>query len=363
MRNLDRKREDSRYQIFIIAIILAFYGSLLSLFRSEGFDNDYLSYSLAFANVAAEEEFAFAGSSTEPLFYLLMWVSHVFGIEVGGMLFIACFFALAIKFYSVAKFGYSELFIFIPLYFSSFFLLQELTQIRLAIGTSFFYLFAYYIYKLRVGDKPSNFFLFMAPLFHYSSIALLLIFIRRQKAYLWIILPVIVLIFIVFKIGFSVDTLGMLLPDFLWSDDRIRGYSIELLEQHGEKLSLLNGGNLIYLYYLIAMRLLVHLFLPELKRNNLFVVNELMIFSSLVIFFVLISSPVLATRFSELFRIFTPIIQAVIITKLMRRSLFTAVVGFSFFVSILFLNLLLYGAVINPINHEIFRPLGFIRNI
>lgn len=351
---------NSKNNKFVISVAAAFLFSLLVLLRGPNFDHDYKTYLDLYIEFNPRISELFSGSK-EPGYYLLMWFFKTIGARIDDLLFFVSIICLILRFYSVSMFGYLTLVIFIPIYGSSFFLIHELNQTRIAVSTAFFYLIAIDLYEFKETKKIFRRSLWIAPLFHYSSIVLFYAVIKKKISTLLISSLFIFLIgyIAISKINFN-DVI-YLFSYFSSNDDRAKGYAFEVFNFENDSLRILNGANIAYLFFAAAVRLILSKF--NIANNRLFLLNELLIIISIMIFYLFRSSPVVAMRLAELFRIFTPLVLAIVISSLLRKGLFAGAVGCLFGAVSIVLNLILYGPAIYPINEYILFPLGLSRNI
>lgn len=356
MRNLSVKNN-----MIVIIISIAFFFSLLVFLRGKDFDHDYQTY-LDLYTAINTQDFQLTLGSIEPGYYFLMWIFKSIGLSFDSLFFSITFLCLIFKYYSVSKFDYTTLFVYIILYGSSFFLLHELNQTRIAITTTFFYLIAYKLYKYDPKEKIGISFLLFAPLFHFSSIILFISIVKNKIStiLIWLSLTIFLVYFLLAKFNFFEITY---LFSFILDSDRTKGYLFEVLDFENNSLKIFNGANIVYLFYIISARLISNIYQFEKNNNRLIAINELMVIISVIVFIVFKNSPVVATRLAELLRIFTPLVLAILISKLMTKGFIAAVVGFSYFVIIISINLILYGPTIHPINKHLLSPFGLSRYI
>jgi hypothetical protein len=348
-----------------LAFFLAFLFGLLSLFRSPSFDQDYYTYFEIFKAIGANGV-DLASASVEPLYYYLNFIFHYIEGSVDSLLFVLCFFGLLIKFLIVGRFGLIAIVGFLPLYASSFFIIHELNQTRLAFSLSIFLYFAFSLWQGRAVPGLNWPLLFIAPLVHYSVIALypLLLIQRTVNKKVLLIFFALCIILLAFLVRSDIETFEKVLPNFLWADDRMRGYLLQIFSNdEGDRLKITAGANLIYLYYFILIRLVADYAVPELKSHTLIVTNQRMVLISFFFFFIFIDFPVLATRFSELFRVLVPFAMSLMFSRLISKSWLSAAVGIAVVTSSTLLNLILYGPAVNPINIYLLHPLGFGRSL
>ena len=351
----------SRIGRLLISIPVAFVISLLSLLRGQKFDQDYQSYASMFSEINMRGS-PFSNGNVEPGYYLIMWIFKTTGLHFDFLLFSITFFCLWAKYYSVASFGKSTLVLFIIFYSVSFFLIHELNQTRVAISSAFFYLAVYGIFNSYKINATARRLLLFSPLFHYSSLMLIPVF-AKAKAKTIIFYYFFGLLAIYFwALKFDFNSLTSLMPQFMAGDERVIGYLFELLNSSGNALKIVNGGNLFYLACALFFRFSVHFFTPELKFNKLFLLNEFLIYLSFFIFYAFLNVAVVAARMSELLRIFTPLVMAIILSKMLMRGSFSLLMAWLVGGAFTLTNLVLHGPAIHPINNFLFT-LGLSRSL
>ncbi|CAK2053928.1 EpsG-like glucosyltransferase [Vibrio crassostreae] len=161
----------NQYFYFSIYLVLLYVIPFSSFFLAP-FGRDFFEYSWAFENIDL--------TRFEPLFKFYFSVSYQSGANLLLVWFFTAIICLSAKFYIVYKISSNDFIriIFILSYVGSFFLLHELTQIRLAIGLTFA-LAA--IYQLSKGNYTVYFLLLsVSCLFHLSLIVLFPIFVLSK---------------------------------------------------------------------------------------------------------------------------------------------------------------------------------------
>lgn len=168
---LDLKGKYFSIFLFILVALILFY---VAAFRGENVDRDYGSYVLAF-----NEENIFA-SIFEPTFLFFSFIVKTFlSNKVIYIFILYAFFGVIIKLFSIYQIS-SFPFFSVLLYFSYFFTLQEMTQIRVGAALSFFLMSLPYLFS-----KNWKFFFALISIsfcFHFSTFFLFfLIFINPKK--------------------------------------------------------------------------------------------------------------------------------------------------------------------------------------
>ena len=164
-------------------LLFIFIGlALLAGLRAETVDRDYPTYLYAFDSI-----YNFLGdgginlSIYEPGFILVVLLfksifTYNYGIAI--MLFFA-FTTLAMKLPALVKLSINP-YLVILLYYSQYFLLQEMTQIRIGFASGIFLLSLFFYFKSEY--KSFILMVLIASMFHYSALGyLLLLFLRKNK--------------------------------------------------------------------------------------------------------------------------------------------------------------------------------------
>lgn len=188
-RNLSKNNETViQLILLLLASLFLFY---LAAFRPIGMDNDSITYKyeiLAFYYGFSEIK--------EPAFIFFAFISKAFFDESVRSVFVMyAFFAIFIKTYAIARYS-QNIFLSIVIYAGMFFILHDMTQIRVGLASAFFLLS---IPDLIDNNKKSYLFkIFLSCLCHFSAVVLLpLVFLSSKKINFRVILsaPVIMLVF------------------------------------------------------------------------------------------------------------------------------------------------------------------------
>lgn len=167
-----------KYKIKNDIYIYVFYSILLVLFaglRGDNVDRDYLNYVNSYAYI---EYFTLANQ--EPLYFLIVYFVRFFFDNVIFLFLIYALLSVILKIIVIKKYAEDYAPFVLLLYFSSFFPLHEMTQIRaaVAIGVMLFSI------QFIVGRKPVKYFMsvLVAIMFHYSALLMIpLYFINTNK--------------------------------------------------------------------------------------------------------------------------------------------------------------------------------------
>lgn len=159
-----------------ILYVFGFILIILAGFRGENVDRDYNSYLQAFY-----EEL----NILEPTFYMISsFTKMIFGNNVVFLFLIYSTLSISIKIYSIKLYS-TNVILSLLIYFSYLFIIQDLTQIRAAVASSFLFLLIKPLYNRNY--LKILLFSFCAILFHYSSalIVVILLFLNPHKINKW----------------------------------------------------------------------------------------------------------------------------------------------------------------------------------
>ena len=164
----DEEIQSRGWLLLALATVLA----LFVAFRPEGIDNDYNAYIGYFKSPTGV-----AASLAEPTFKLINGLARFFDASI--LLFVIyAFLAVPLKIYAIKRLS-PYWYLSILLWFTHLFIIQEMTQIRVAVASGIF-LFA--LPYLGDGKKLKfTLCLIAAILFHYSALALLPLVIFGNK--------------------------------------------------------------------------------------------------------------------------------------------------------------------------------------
>jgi hypothetical protein len=336
-----------------VDFILATIGIFLTLFvgfRDVSVSRDYLPYLNSFNYILHR------GNTEETALLPLFELGFVFIVKVcysffhdNGPLAIMLVFAtlsISIKFFAFRKLAFNPLLVLL-LYYSQYFFIEEMTQIRNGLACSFFFL-AIYFYLKNAKIKVFACILF-AMLFHNSAILYLLLFlIRKDKLNAWlygtIFLGAIVLGLI------KLPLLSFVLPnvDLTLISTKLTTYADTADASFYEKIrffNVLNTCNVIMTAYIFF-----YCVKNKIKDANLFLFLKCNIIS-IFVYGLLIDVPSMATRVTELFGAVFPLLFAYSI-KLppFKKWNILFLIGIA---SIYFYINLFYGKLLNP--YELIR--------
>lgn len=172
-------------------LIIAIFFVLIAGLRKEGIDNDYLNYKWMY-----DTDFRIV----EPSFLLISYIfKYGIGASYAAVVFLYAFLSLFPK-YKVIKYESTYCYLSLCVLLSDLFLLQDCTQIRVAVAVGIFLLSIKYLYSRKIGKYLLC--CLFALFFHTSSLLMIpLIFINPKKInkYCWYALVLISFVMAILK--------------------------------------------------------------------------------------------------------------------------------------------------------------------
>lgn len=333
----------------LFSILLAIMFALVVLFRSPTFDNDYLNYEAVYQG--------YLESDFEIGFQFLMGIGAAVGLPLTAMLSLIALPGLVIKFVLAGRTDGVALSVFTLLFASSFFLLHELNQSRLAFAISFALLAAWMRQERPVW---AVIILLFGGLFHYSVLLLL-------PALLGTFATVIFFgcfggfQLMVQSTGITADFILDLMPGFLSGSDRVRGYTVETLALRNTVV-VVTLSIFFLAFQLIVARIFEKTYLEPSDYDSLLIVSRRASIVSIPIFIIFISSPVLANRLAEAHRFFLPFYLSLVIGRALKGKGVDPIFAVLFLIIVLIGNLYIYGGSVVPL-YKFLEQIGLGRNI
>lgn len=295
---------------------------LLAGLRPAGSDRDYFTYLDHFDNYNNV-------ILLEPTFKALAYAVHLFGNSHYLFLFVIyAILGISLKFIALKKCS-----IYLPgsllIYLSNYFLLHDMTQIRVGVASAFLLLSIKPLY-----DKNLKHFALMAlcaTLFHYSAVIIFALWFLRDNSskLLWLILPLIAFALFLLNVNLLLDVPIPILHDKILTYQNLK-YTNSI---HNE-INVFNAVYLLklFLFYLIGLK---YNYLSNIYCyfTLLFRIYAL----SLSLFLLLSDIPVLAYRLSELLGI-VEILLLPLLIYLFKPVYLSKVCFFLFCLIILFIN-------------------------
>lgn len=158
---------NQRQNVYIL-IFLSFALALLAGLRNPDIENDYHQYLMVFDLIYPEKNPLYL-AIFEPGFFLIVYtVRGLVEINYGVVIMLVYAFAsVFIKVFSIRKLAINP-YLVILFYFSHFFFLHEMTQIRVGLATAIFFISLSYYLKGNI--KAYIGLILLATMFHYTAI-------------------------------------------------------------------------------------------------------------------------------------------------------------------------------------------------
>jgi len=279
------KLEFSKRKILLFCIGLFLF--LLAALRPVNSDRDYKNYIISY-NIISNGNIVFI----EPAFYVIVYIVKYIFNDTLFLFIIFAILGVTLKFTAIKHL--SEFwFLSLVVYISYFYILHEMTQIRVGVAAGLMLLAIKPIYERDI--KKFLCYTFFAFLFHYSAILILLIwFIPTHKVNRWFYTLLIPFAYLLYFCNVSFLSLVKLIP-FEIFQRKISMYitSTKTREMH---INIFNVMQLIHcsLAFLFLWKL------PLLKRGNRYIPILLQCYVlSVAVLVVFQDFPVFAFRVSE----------------------------------------------------------------
>ena len=284
------------FRMLLFLILLLFVSA-----RPPGGDKDYVSYLLSFSSFKDPlDYFNNYGDWVyfDPMYYLIPSFFKTYVTQVHYALitfFVYALIALSLKFVAISRLS-EFFFLSLVVYFSNYFLLHEMTQIRVGVATAIFLFAIPYLQE----KKYLHYFgmVLLALLFHYSSVLYILpLFLKpdhfNKKVYYAAL--ALILVLVVVPTNFLMPLLRLDTGDVSFKSNNYLEYAELGITQQANKL---NPG--FIMSYLLTI--LWVLFIDQLQQHNPFarLLVKLQIMA-LLLFQFFAPIPGFAFRFSEIF--------------------------------------------------------------
>jgi len=294
--------------VWFIGILLI----LIAAIRPVGLDGDSINYESITHLTWVDASF----SDKEPFFWVINELNNLLlGGYISGLFFIFALLAVTIKMYAIKKlsiFPFFSIYIYIAVYF----ILHEMTQIRVGVASAIFLLAIpdlinknriHYIFKCVI-----------ASLFHYLAIIMILFLFFNSKKInkkIYFFIPLLCIILsILLPVNEIIKIANIILPNFI--SEKISNYSILL---DGGNFSELNKFNFYYIFILI-------LYLTVLQIKNYKSDYDIILIKILCIsissFYLFSDFPVIAFRVSEFLGIVIIILLPNIILSIDNKNIY-----------------------------------------
>ena len=296
----------------VMLVLVGLALALLAGFRSPEVVRDYEAYQMVFDTIFSMDIPAIFLIYEPGLYALVFTVRNLFENNyVIVIMILFAFASIAIKLTSINKLAFNP-YLVILFYFSHFFILHEMTQIRIGLASGIFLLsLPYYFRGNRFGFTGM---ILLGTLFHYSAIFYLSILFFNQRTFNYYFFIGVLILSVVF--AYLRLPLAGILTRFNIADISSKLEIYVELGQKGylEEIRVYNVQNLcnifcsVYLLYLIPKRVLLSdRALMIFLKCNIISIFLLSFFSGM---------PTVAFRFSELFAVVSIFLFAYLIKYL-----------------------------------------------
>lgn len=275
-------------QIYIAIGIVLF---LIAGFRGAGVDRDYLTYVNLYHNIGK-----LTILSVEPTFIIISdFVKYVLFNNVVFVFVIYALMAITIKLYAIKQL--SDFYFFsVLVYLSNFFIVQELTQIRVGIAAGILLLCIKPLY-----DRDLRMFLIfstLAFLFHYSAIVVFPLWFVSKKSFQKIIyLSLIPISYILYFLHFDFIGLLKLIPIEILQiriDKYIMAVTTGLISK--SNINVFSAIQILRIFILVLITFNIDI----IKEKNKYIYILLKVYVFALVSLVLLSSiPPIAFRISD----------------------------------------------------------------
>lgn len=272
---------------------------------------DHLNYVDKYYEVITHER-----GLIEVSFVLISFISYFLVSDYFLLFLIYAIIGVLLKLLAIKKM--SDLwFLSLIIYLSNFYILQEMTQIRVGVATGFFLLSIKYIYE---RNKYRFFLCFLgAFFFHYSSLIMLPIWFLSSKPNKKILMFSIPIAYLIYFIGFNIFQISIPIPDI---QDKLDMYN-SLQGLGTDWMDEINVFNFVFLAKVLIFYVMLWKY-NLLERKNIYFPLMFKVFCiSLFVFPALATFPVAAFRVSEFYGVVEIILYPMLIyiTKPTRYSI------------------------------------------
>lgn len=271
----------------ITIILIAFAG-----FRAVGFDRDSPTYAIIIQSI----DFSNLNfSDKEPTFYIIVYIAKcLFGDAVRGTFIIYAFLGVTLKMAAIYRHAHVPI-LSVLFYISSYYILHELTQIRVGVAAAIFLLALPDIINKNLWRYMLK--ICVATLFHYSAVILVLAYcinVHKKQYLLYLFLPfAAIILYLTDFVKNMMIFLSLDLPQIMPS--KVLLY-LDLLRQgiHSE-INVINlfYVSLIFIYYFLVLNM-------NRVKEPFDVLQIKLLGWMLFLFYSFASIPVFAFRLSEL---------------------------------------------------------------
>lgn len=269
-------------------LLLAFLLIIIAGFRPGESFRDYDMYVWMFENQS--------DAIVEPAFLILSsFCLNIFGNNTIYIFIIFACLGVSLKFIAIKQLT-TLWFLSVLIYFSHFFILHEMTQIRAGVASSLLLLCVKPIHDRNL--KHFLLFSLLAFSFHYSALMILPLWflnLKPHKKWLIILIPI---SYLLFFLGINL-IMSIPIPGI---SEKIAIYQ-QLYELGGDEWTNINLFNLVFLTRIAIFYFLIYKYDLILSYNKYFPILMKIYCVSLVSYPILATIPAIATRINELYGI------------------------------------------------------------
>jgi hypothetical protein len=265
----------------VLIIIAGFRGNI---------DNDYLTYVRNYELIASGQSVIF-----EPFFLLVSYLVSSTIDNVIGVFLIFAIFSVGLKYIAIKKLSNFWL-CSVLVYFSYFYFLHDMTQIRTSIASAILLLSIPYIYAKNL--KAFLLLVLLGSMSHYSLIAVLPMYYISTKKVENIFFFLIPIAYVLFYLNINISSLISLVNSFYeGGGTRFEYYAMLAKGTSIEVISVLQLIHIIVSYILLWKWKFLSI------KNDYFIILIKFYVIATALYAALADIPALAIRFSELFQI------------------------------------------------------------
>ena len=338
--------------IDFVLIILAIFLALFIGLRDIPVSRDYEAYLNTFSVVMHGE--SNDGAGILPLFepgfaFIVMACYKLFDSNQAiAVMLVYGTISIALKIFVFRKISFNPLLVLL-LYYSHYFLIQEMTQIRFGMACSLFFLALYYYLE----DKKliTLFFILLAIFFHNSAIIFPLLFLlRKDKLNKWLFGGMLVSAVILGLARVPLISLVVPIVDLNAVSGKLTAYADFAEKGYYEKVRFFN---IIYTINVLLTASILFQFIKNKMEDERLIIFLKINIVSIFIFGLLIDVSSIATRTSEIFGAVSPLLFAygVKLFPFGKFNIFIIIIVAALF---LYVNIF-YGKLLNPYDIIKFR--------
>ena len=279
------KKEKPKVTLLIVVILLM----IIAGFRGN-IDNDHLTYIRYYELISSGQPFVF-----EPFFLIISYIVSFTINNVTAVFLIFAVFGVSLKYIAIKKLSNFWM-CSILVYFSYFFLLHEMTQIRTSIASGVLLLSIPFIYTKNL--KGFLILVLLGSMSHYSLIAILPMYYINTKKVEIIFFFLIPLTYILYFLSINISSVISLINIFYETGGtRFEYYAMLAKSNSIEVFSILQ------LIHILVSYILLWKWKYLSRKNDYFVILLKFYIIATSLFVAFADIPALGIRFSELFHI------------------------------------------------------------